>query len=220
VSDDLTGGIQQFEKILPSRGGRGGRARRALLPAERFLRGARLALTAEQLAGSTWSRMNEAPETGTVRAALWRQALLISAVEQMHRAVGGKPFPVEVPVRWVEVNRDGMFIPRYAGEDPKQVRGALRDLGVDGARHAPMRGYLSGTTPANLWDTLRLGAGLRHAVAHGSLSPTHARSWKLEAPLPSLFAANVLWVVRLLAWGRQHYGAEAAVQTDGVEDGV
>ncbi|MEN9786178.1 MAG: hypothetical protein RLZZ299_1442 [Pseudomonadota bacterium] len=210
MSDDLIGAIDQFEQILPARTARGARRRDGLLPAERFLRGARLALTAEQLAGSTWSRMDEAEETGTIRAALWRQALLISAVEQMHRAVGGKPFPVEVPARWVEVNKDGVFIPRHAGEKPKHVPAALGDLGVDGARHAPIRYYLSGMTPQTLWDTLRLGAGVRHAVAHGSLSPTHARSWKLEAALPALFAANVLWVVRLLAWGRKHYGAEAA----------
>jgi hypothetical protein len=199
----LSDAIDAFAARLPRRDGSG--SRQALSPAVRFLRGARLAHTAEELEGSRWSRSRERSSVGACRAALWRHVLFVSAIEQMHRAVFTSAFPRDIPEPWRDLDGSGVLValPREPVTDRHGNKRAQA-----GAEHdvpPALRRWLRGGAVAGHWAALRLGVSVRHAVAHGALSPTQAKQWGVEPNLPVLFADHTAWVIALLAWGPEHF---------------
>lgn len=192
----LAAQIAALEALVPDR--TGGGARRRLTPAERVLRAARLAQTAEGLEGASWARGGEEPTTSGCRGALWRQAVLISAIELVHRELEGKSFPGAIPAAWMALDRPGQHVPPPTMRDGEAVRAAWTELGEVAGKANMLGPWLAGNLPEGLWATLKLGVGVRHAVAHGTLTPTLARRWRVEPLLRPLFTANLGWLVGVL----------------------
>ncbi len=199
----LSDAIDAFAARLPRRDGSG--SAQALSPAVRFLRGARLARTAEELEGSRWSRSRERSSVGACRAALWRHVLIASAIEQMHRAVFNSAFPRDIPELWRDLDGSGVLVALPREPVTGSHRNKRAQTSADDDVPPALRRWLRGGAVAGHWAALRLGVSVRHAVAHGALSPTQAKRWGVEPNLPVLFADHTTWVIALLAWGPGHF---------------
>jgi hypothetical protein len=203
-NDELLNAIREFEARRRADQSMKRTRGQAASESLRFLRAAHLLVTARDLGASHWSRPRERKATGVLRAALWRQVLLISAIEQMHAAL---PFSAKtnhkVPTRLSSLNVDIAPLPA-APTRPTARLPAFLLFDPKNQKNNSLREYVQGVTPSTRWDALLLGAAVRNHVAHGVLSPTQARRAGLEPLLGPLFEENVRWANALIRSAHEH----------------
>jgi hypothetical protein len=192
MKNELSNAILTFAPKRRSDPVRGGNIGLALL------RGARLVHSAAELQGATWHPHGERSVTGRMRSDLWRQVLVTSAIETITVSATGGATAADRYEGWAGIGRQAVEIP---------LADRTRAVGLTGVGLAPrnlLLKWASGWTPSTNFEALQLGYALRHAVAHGLLSPTQARQFGLAPLLDPLFDAHLGWTISLLGWAAAH----------------
>jgi hypothetical protein len=117
----------------------------------------------------------------------------------MHQAMNESFSSSTVPARWKHLNHLVAHIGVFAGSITPEERQRLTDNRTTAANKA-LASWLDGVAPQDMWGVVLIGAGIRHKVAHGALSPTGAMRLKVDVHLSDLFDVILQWVAGLLDW--------------------